>query len=183
MRSEKSQIIYPGSFEPIHSGHVNVIKGVMHHFLKHNQKMTLLVQHDKYRSSDMLSKSFILQRIYNILSKYNLSQVDIEITELSSFYAAYKYLQHQGMISENNVFVVIDVNKLFEIEHWDNFKLLREEVTFIIVHNPYSSYDSNTVIDKSIELKIKNLFLPVSNGEISSLNIRMKILELLDEYN
>lgn len=159
--------IYPGSFDPIHLGHIKIVNKIIEEKLVDK---VLIVPTDDYWTKNITAS---LQDRINMAKLFESNNVLVE-TKDNQIKATYEFLQAKKNDYPNvELYLILGGDNIENIEQWINFDNLIK-YPFIIVGR--GEFNKDYIIDKFTKLDKKNYkILDVENIEISSTDIRKSI--------
>lgn len=136
MPNTKINLIYPGSFDPFHRGHTDIIRRLHEHF-DEPVNLIVLLQPNRFKKSSMFDMDFKFNFLEENI-KYLFSGWDISVkrTEEKSFSM---YWHITNLCSQEYMLVVGD-DTLNTIHKWDDFNLMVEHGLQIVVMQRELSY-------------------------------------------
>jgi nicotinate-nucleotide adenylyltransferase len=155
--------IFGGSFDPLHNGHINIIKHSLNRL-----DINKLVVMPTYISA-FKDKYYLLPSLrYKILKKslFRYKKVFVSPYEVNSKKIVYTYdsvLFLQKKLKINKIYLIIGADNVIDIYKWYNFKKLNKKVHFVV-----ASRDNI-----KIYTKLKYILLKTNNKSSSS-SIRKK---------
>lgn len=135
MSNTKINLIYPGSFDPFHEGHLDVIRRLYED--SDIDHLIVLLQPNRFKSSTMFDMNFKFNLIETaIKNKFPNSNIEVRRTDESSFS---RYWHLTNLCSLEYKLVVGDDN-LAGITKWTDFPLMIEHGLEIVVMQRDLSY-------------------------------------------
>jgi len=126
-------LIYPGTFDPIHRGHIDALRGAMRE--KDYDKIYVLLQTNRFKNSTMFTYEARLQFIIDALNLNDMGKVDVIETDSPYLYDA---LQNADVFTEiikfgNVVDILVGDDTMTSIEKWFKFDIIKGYVRFVVV--------------------------------------------------
>lgn len=155
--------IYVGSFNPVHKGHIKVVKKILKEYV---DKVIIVPTMNYWNKNNLIS---ITDRI-NMLKLYETKNIIID-TKNNNYEFTYQILRNiQKKYKNDNIYLVIGDDLLKDFDKWKNIsKILKYNIIVIRRNN----------INESIYKKYKpyNFIVTskISNEEISSTIVRNMI--------
>lgn len=155
--------IYVGSFNPVHKGHIKVVKKILKEYV---DKVIIVPTMNYWNKNNLIS---ITDRI-NMLKLYETKNIIID-TKNNNYEFTYQILRNiQKEYKNDNIYLVIGDDLLKDFDKWKNIsKILKYNIIVIRRNN----------INESIYKKYKpyNFIVTskISNEEISSTIVRNMI--------
>ena len=159
--------IYPGSFDPIHLGHIKIINGILDDKLVDK---ILIVPTCDYWNKNVIAS---LENRINMAKIFESNNVLVE-TKDNQIMATYDFLQAKKSDYPNDEFyLILGGDNVENIEKWINFAILIK-YPFIIIGR--DDFDRDYINSKFTKLNKHNYtILNVENIDISSTAIRESI--------
>lgn len=181
----KKVIIYPGSFDPIHAGHVNTLKSACE-FLHINNPIVLL-QPNWFKNPGMFTVEYRLKLVKEAMYKISDNLVARIIVPHTPYFFEFilQLIEENKLIKEKiQYYLLIGDDILNSISKWKNFEsIIRPNCDIIIQQR---DFDINDIEEKLSELMIYDyVILPNRlHKKYSSTELREKIgLCLINELN
>ena len=179
MSNTKINLIYPGSFDPFHAGHIDVIRRLYED--SDIDHLIVLLQPNRFKSSTMFDMNFKFNLIETaIKNKFPNSNIEVRRTDESSF-STYWHLTNLCSLEYK---LVVGDDNLAGITKWTDFPLMIEHGLEIVVIQRELSYR---------EVKEFKSILPITNVishdkesvdatyRMSSTKIRNQIMDILNK--
>ena len=174
-------VIYPGTFDPIHRGHISVAEMVLK-YIKDIDKFIFVSQKNKFKKNLMFTEEKRLELLNNASGVLKIYNTPIDIVKAKNDDGSfYNFIDYYSKYYDNECtefYVIIGSDTLLSIHKWDRFKLLKERVKFIII---LRGKTYQWCEDKLKELNIVEYEL-INHQEVehmASTNIRKEINKLL----
>lgn len=172
-------LIYPGTFDPIHGGHIDAVRGAMRE--KEYGKVYVLLQTNRFKDSTMFTYEARLQFIKDALIENGLSKVDIIRTDSQYLYDAMSVAGVFGEMISNGleVDVLIGDDNLGSIEKWMYFDILNHRCRFLVVQRLMTERAIYVTGDRIFK-RFSVILRPNKESScITSTNIRHRLAESL----
>lgn len=129
-------VIYPGTFDPFHPGHLKVITRVLNE-VPGIVKCVVLLQNNKFKKNIMFTKEYRLNLIKN---KIIDNKITVEYTEFDHFNEWLMVYLHQENLDYEflDINVVIGDDTLDTLSKWNGYNIFKNEFNFIIVQRSKS---------------------------------------------
>ena len=137
MSNTKINLIYPGSFDPFHRGHADIIRRLHEHF-DEPINLIVLLQPNRFKKSSMFDMDFKFKFLEDYI-KYIFSgwnNISVKRTEEKSFSTYW----HVTNLCEQEYMLVVGDDTLNTIHIWDDFDLMVAHGLQIIVIQRNLSY-------------------------------------------
>ena len=156
--------LYPGSFNPVHKGHISIIGKLLNDQIIDKIIIIPLNNHPHKNIAETLNKRIDMLKLYET--------ENIIIENNSSIKYTYEIMdKYKNKYKDNDIYYIIGSDNLESIDRWKNAKEVLEN-KFIVIARP--GYNASELITKK-RLNGNNFIIIDSNYNISSTTIREKV--------
>lgn len=135
--------LYGGTFDPIHKGHIEVIKASLRHVDQLILIPTFCNPFKLEKPSHPIHRINMLNMALSNHPEFK-ARVIIDTTECFGAQTVYSFMNIQRWRNiSKNLYLVIGTDCWNEIEKWKNFNYIRENVKFIVINR-----DNNSINNK-----------------------------------
>lgn len=195
--------IFGGTFNPVHNGHINMIKAVLHNILPN--KLFVIPAGNSYFKTNVLSSSYRYNMVKLALDDdfdncRNIIELsDIEILREGPSYSIDTIDYYKSLYDNSDIYFVIGEDTVYNIEKWYKASELLEKVKLVILRrsvneqNNLSAKLDQLVNDYNTEYTVIDFDYNISSSEIrnmiisndDSVNkfISKKVLEYIKDNN
>ena len=173
-----NNLIYPGSFDPFHRGHIDVIRRVCEHF-EFDVNLIVLLQRNRFKTTSMFDMEFKFNFLkQSIEDNFPTSNITIRRTEEESF-STYWHITNLYSLDYK---LIIGDDYLENITRWHDFKLMQEHGLQLVViqrdlsYKEISNYKSLLPI---YEIILHDKISVENTHNMSSTHIRSQVEGLL----
>lgn len=177
--------LFGGSFNPIHSGHIKLIKAIKDNF--HIQKLILMpTAVSPHKSNSEMTTEINRFNMCKLACK-DLDYVDVSDLEIKRKGKSYTYLTINDLkkiYPDDKLYLVVGADMFMCFEIWKNFSDILSKASLITVPRDNVSYEQ--LVDYSYTLNNfggESFILKDSVMDVSSSEIRYKIKNNLDVSN
>lgn len=173
----KNILIYPGTFDPIHFGHIDALRGAMRD--NDYDQVYVLLQSNRFKDSTMFSYEARLKFVVDALNLNNLNRVDVIKTDSPYFYDAIKTagVFDEQAVNGSEVYVIIGDDTMESIEKWANFEILNLRCRFVIIQRKMEE----RVIYKTADRIFNRFNVILKPNEVSSLMTSTEIRDTVSK--
>ena len=126
-------LVYPGTFDPIHAGHIDSLRRAMRE--KEYDAVYIVLQTNRFKEGTMFTYEARLKFVQAALTENWMNKIEIITTDSEYFFDT---LDNMGIIQTvfsglHSIDVLIGDDCLGSIEKWMHFNLLSKYCRFVIV--------------------------------------------------
>ena len=182
------RIIFGGSFDPIHNGHVAMIQYLYEHFPDSKIMIMPNAGNPGYKPPHLFStidrKNMIELVVHKTLDIYELCDLELQSLEYTPTINSIKALHE--IYPRDMLYFVVGYDSLLNLDTWDNWQELCQSVNFIVFSResvnpelPLKLLDQLTLVDINNLRQVTDYgnvsFANMANIDISSTKIRKDI--------
>lgn len=158
VKAEKLRIgLYGGTFNPVHNGHVQVIKEVR---IKFNLDKIFIIpsalppHKESSKVAGAQDRMDMIRLVFSDDSGYTVS--DVEIKRPGPSYTIDTVHYYKSVLPEaSQLFFILGLDAFFEIDTWKSYKDLFQILPFIVMSRPGMEDFHNAVNEKKFEEYLK----------------------------
>ncbi len=182
------RIIFGGSFDPIHNGHIAMIQYLHQHFPENKIMIMPNTGNLGYKSPHFFSNIDRKNMIEIVVNKNsNICELcDLELQALEYTPTVHSIKTLHEMYPQDVLYFVVGYDSLLNLDTWDNWQELCQSVHFIVFNResitselPLKLQDRLTIIDINHITNVTSYsnvsFADMANIDISSTIIRTEI--------
>jgi nicotinate-nucleotide adenylyltransferase len=175
-------LIYPGTFDPIHGGHVDALKAAMRE--KRYDRIYILLQTNRFKEGTMFTYDTRLKFIHAAIIENNLLGVDIMTTTSPYFFDA---LDSNGIIQgafcgNDSVDILIGDDGISSVEKWVSFNILKKWCRFVIIQRMMDVECICSTADRMFEKFYVISRINVETSCLTSTSIRSMMNDVLKTW-
>ncbi len=163
------KIVFGGSFDPIHNGHIAIIKYLYENF---HTKVILLPNNGdlEYKAPHFFTAADRKNMLNIILDKYSecceLSNIELECAKYTP--TTYSIAKLHEIYPGEMLYFVVGYDSLINLETWDNWQELSQNTNFIV----FSRNSSDLICNYALQLpeSLQDNLNIVSLQEITEIN-------------
>lgn len=182
------RVIFGGSFDPIHNGHIAMIQYLHQHFPKNKIMIMPNTGNLGYKSPHFFSTIDRKNMIEIVINKNsNICELcDLELQALEYTPTVHSIKTLHEIYPQDMLYFVVGYDSLLNLDTWDNWQELCQLVNFIVFNResfnpelPLKLQDHLTTIDINNITNVNSYgnvgFADMANIDISSTKIRKEI--------
>lgn len=159
--------IYPGSFNPVHKGHIKIAKASVKQNLV--DEVLIVPTGSYWNKNDLVDLSHRINMLK--LFESDTLKIETEFNITNSTYELFELLKNRFI--DDELYLILGGDNLLKFENWIEYRKMLE-YPFVVVKR--DEYDESFIIRRMEELNKENYFiLDIDNLEDSSSEIRESI--------
>lgn len=159
--------VYVGSFDPVHKGHICIVKHLLGKYL---DKVIMMPTGNYWDKNDLIDLKYRIQMLN--LYKSDRILIESENNDLPYTYLVMEYLK--GKYKSDELYLIIGADNIVSFDKWKNFRELLEYNMIIIKRD---NIDIEYHLDRLNKFSKYLIVNELGNIDISSTKIRDLIKE------